>query len=287
MGHQILRIGGTTWFNPSPRLFSPLPFQEEIDPSKMDWGALFRQGCLAARCCAPSPWGRPSYRLAIDDPTYDLARLASKSRNQTKRGLESCTVREITFHELATHGISLERDTLIRQNRRVPTTLEGYWRRYFALAAETEGAIAWGAFYQDSLAAFLIAFEMMEIVHILIVRSATAHLRFYPNNALLFQFTSEILRKGRAREVSIGVESIQKGLGTLDHFKEGLGFKKVPTRQYVTLAPFLRAALRGPVLRASAACFDLAARSEFARKTAGLLRWYRDQLRDDAAQPNV
>lgn len=283
MGHRIARIGSTTWFNPSPRLFSPLPFQAEIDPSAMDWDALFRQGCIAARCCVPSPWGRASYRLVIDDPTYGLAHLASKSRNQTKRGLDSCTVREIPFDELATHGISLERDTLIRQNRRVPGTLEEYWRRYFAHAAQTAGAVAWGAFHQDSLAAYLVAFEMTESLHILIVRSATAHLRFYPNNALLFQFVSENLRKGRAREISIGLESIQAGLGSLDHFKEGMGFRRLPTRQYVNLGPLLRLALRGPVLRASAACIGLASRSEFARKTAGLLRWYYDQHHTSAA----
>lgn len=242
----------------------------------MDWNALFRQGCLAARCCVPSPWGRPSYRLIIDDPTYGFSHLAAKSRNQTRRGLESCAVRAITFDELATLGISLERDTLVRQGRRIPGTLEGYWRRYFANAAQT-GAIAWGAFRQDALAAYLLAFEMAETVHILIVRSATAYLRFYPNNALLFQFVSEILGTGRAREISIGLESIQSGLESLDHFKEGLGFRKLATRQYVTLAPFLRVTLRGPVLRASAACLGLATQSELARKTAGLLRWYHDQ----------
>lgn len=277
MGHRIVRIGSTTWFNPNPRLFSPLPFQAEIDPAAMDWDSLFRQGCLAARCCVPPPWGRPSYRLVIDDPTYGFSHLASKSRNQTKRGLESCTVRELTFDELAIHGVSLQRDTLIRQNRRIPGTLEGYWRRYFAHAGQAEGAIAWGAFRQDSLAAYLVAFQMMETVHILIVRSATAHLRFYPNNALLFQFVNETLRKGRAREISIGLESIQSGLGTLDHFKEGLGFRKLSTRQYVTLAPLLRVALPRPVLRASAASIGLFTHSELARKTAGLLRWYHDQ----------
>lgn len=284
MGHRIVRIGSTTWFDTNPRIFSPLPFHAEVDPSAMDWGALFRQNCLAARCCVPTPWGRPSYRLMVDDPTYDFAHLASKARNQTRRGLESCTVREITFDELSTHGTSLERDTLIRQNRRIPGSLEQYWRRYFAHAAKAQGAIAWGAFHQNSLAAYLIAFEMTETVHILIVRSATAHLRFYPNNALLFRFVSETLRTGRAREISIGLESIQTGLGPLDHFKEGLGFRKLPTRQYVTLAPLLRMALRGPVLRASAACLDLATESQLARKAAGLLRWYDNQLNDKAAQ---
>lgn len=282
MGHRIVRIGGTSWFNPGPRLFSPLPFQAEIDPSAMDWSTLFEQGCLAARCCVPSPWGRPSYRLTIDDPDYGFSHLASKARNQTRRGVESCTVREITFDELATHGISLERDTLMRQNRRIPATLDQYWRRYFANAAQAEGAVAWAAFHQACLAAYLVAFEMMGTLHVLIVRSATAYLAFYPNNALLFQFVGEALRKGRAKEVSIGLESIQSGLGSLDHFKEGLGFKKLPTRQYVTLAPLLRMALPGPVLRASAACLDLATKSETARKAAGLLRWYNDQYRAGA-----
>ncbi len=274
MGHRIVRVGSTDWFNPSPRVFTPLPFHAVIDPVTTTWSHLFSQGCLIARCATPSPWGRLSYRLVIDDPKYGLDHLTSKSRNQTRRGLESCDVRPLTFENLITDGTHLERDTLLRQGRRIPRSHDAYWRRYFHAAAVTDGAIAWGAFHQKTLAAYLVAFEMDERFHILILRSATAQLRHYPNNALLFEFARIALRDGSVREVSIGFESLQNGIASLDHFKEGLGFRKLPVRQYVTLSPALRSTLRGPLLKASASVLDLFPRSETARKLSGMLRWY-------------
>src|SRR5579871_6557675 len=88
MGHTICTIDGTRWFDANPFIFTPLPYELEIAPDRMDWAALFRQRCLGARCAAIAPWGRPSFRLVIDSPAYNISCLAPKSRNQTRRGLE-------------------------------------------------------------------------------------------------------------------------------------------------------------------------------------------------------
>ena len=277
MGHRVVQVSGVTWFDPAPRVFMPVPFELQIDPRTFDWRALFAQGCIAARCLVPAPFGRPSYLLVIEDGAYDLVNLDGKTRNQTRRGLEACTVREMSFSELAGEGVALQRDTLTRQGRHVPRDLDRYWSRYFAAAARTEGALTWGAFRGDTLAAYLIAFEIAGTVNVVIVRSAAALLKHYPNNALLFTFIRHMLRDAGVRRVSIGFEPLQANLTSLDHFKEGLGFRRLAVHQYVRLAPPLPALLRRPLLAGSIACLKLLPRSEVANKVAGLLECYANQ----------
>jgi hypothetical protein len=277
MGHRVVQVAGTTWFDAAPRVFMPVPFDHEIDPQIFDWKALFAHGCTAARCLVPPPFGKPSYLLVVEDAAYDLPNLDSKARNQTRRGLEACLVRNVNFAELATQGVALQRDTLIRQGRRIRQDLEQYWLRYFTHAAQADGAIAWGAFREDRLAAYLIAFKVADTAHIVIVRSAAAQLRHYPNNALLFTFIQHMLHSGGVRRVSIGFEPLQANVGSLDRFKEGLGFQHLPVQQYVRLAPPLSTLLRKPLLTGSIACLRMLSRSETANKVAGLLQWYADQ----------
>jgi hypothetical protein len=277
MGHRVVLVAGITWFDAAPRVFMPVPFDREIDPQTFDWKALFAHGCTAARCLVPPPFGKPSYVLVVEDPAYDLRNLDSKARNQTRRGLEACVVRNVNFAELATQGVALQRDTLTRQGRRIPRDLDRYWSRYFLHAAQAEGAMAWAAFRDDTLAAYLIAFQVSDTAHIVIVRSAAAQLRHYPNNALLFTFIQHMLRSGAVRRVSIGFEPLQTDVGSLDRFKEGLGFRRLPVHQYVRLAPPLPTLLREPLLTGSIACLRMLPRSETANKVAGLLQWYANQ----------
>src|SRR2546430_6918582 len=86
--------------------------------------------------------------------------------------------------------------------------------------------------------------------------------------------SSDLLRSGGVRRVSIGFEPLQANVGSLDRFKEGLGFQHLPAHQYVRLAPPLATLLRKPLLTGSIACLRMLPRSEIANKAAGLLQWY-------------
>ncbi|MGB9430437.1 MAG: GNAT family N-acetyltransferase [Gammaproteobacteria bacterium] len=203
--------------------------------------------------------------------------LSGKARNQTRRGLEQCVVREVTFAELAQQGLRLNRETLVRQKRRISADFDEHWRRYFTAAEEAEGACAWGAFAGERLAAYLIAFEMESVAHVLIVRSSTEHLKIYPNNVLLYGFLQHALGKGGYREVSIGLESIRKDLTSLDHFKRGMGFSEVEIGQRVELAPALARMLPSPILSVLLGIAPVWQHGENLDKLAGLLQWYREQ----------
>jgi len=277
MGHSVREAAGVYWFNAHTGVYMSFPFQTEVTLSASDLKTVLGSDGWVARFPCPESQGRQSFRIIMDDPNYDLGNLNSKTRNQTRRGMEGCKSRPLEFSELEAVGIALNKDTLQRQQRRIPSGFEDYWLRYYRTASHTEGALAWGSFVGGELAAYLIAFIMGDCAHILIMRSSAAHLKHYPNNALLFNFMKSVLNSGRVREVSIGLEAIQSEMDSLDHFKIGMGFKKQPIGQQIFLRPILTKILKGPVLPVLSWVVGLKKNDERFTKLAGLLDWYATQ----------
>jgi hypothetical protein len=216
--------------------------------------------------------GYPSYRVICRNKDYDLPSLSSKARNQTRRGLENCTISRVEFDFLAREGFDLFTSTLVRQGRKIPKDLKNYWTTYCTNAAKTQGFDAWGAFFNDKLAAFIVAFEMEGCYNIFIQRSLREALKYYSNNALVFTVTQEALARPEIEEVSYGFESLQQELEGLIHFKVGMGFIKQPIKQRITLRPSLRPVLglSGPFISHIAAKFP---EKEFWRKLNGVIKF--------------
>ncbi|MDH4246217.1 MAG: GNAT family N-acetyltransferase [Deltaproteobacteria bacterium] len=277
MGHTVRESAGVFWFDAHPRVYMSFPFQTPVEVSALELPRILGSDGWVARFPCPLEQGRASYRVIVDDPAYDLGALTGKARNQTRRGLEHFAVRPVAFSELAQAGPLLNRETLNRQGRSIPRNFESYWQRYYASAGRAQGAAAWGAFAGERLAAYLIAFHMDQCAHVLIVRSGSEDLKHYPNNALIFTFVRTMLSEGQVREVSIGLETIQADMDSLDHFKLGLGFRQQPLGQRIELRTPLNWMLRGPLGAVAQRLAHLGRRDERLAKLEGLLAWYREQ----------
>lgn len=277
MGHKVRKHGGVYWFNAHPHIYMSFPFDHLLSPDAIDLKVILESDGWAARFPCDLAEGRASYRIIADQPDYDLMSLSGKARNQTRRGLENCEVRPVDFQELLTHGMPLNRETLERQGRSIPATFESHWKQYYKHAALSDGAQAWGVFVENNLAAYLIAFVMDDVAHILIMRSSRSYLKQYPNNALLYSYLNHMLKDGKVKEVSIGLESIQTGMDSLDHFKEGMGFRKEPVGQRVALRPVLRMLAKKPVISLGLHMLAHLPDNEKASKLSGLLNWYDEQ----------
>ncbi len=277
MGHRVREEGGFRWFDAHPHVYMSFPFHKPVDVAAVDYRAVLgRDGWIARHACRPGQ-GRPSYILVCDEPEYNLSTLDGKARNQTRRGLENCVVRQIDFDDLVEHGPAINRETLERQGRRIPKGHDDYWRRYYRQAAHTEGAETWGAFVDGTLAAFLISFTMDQWANILIVRSSRAFLRQYPNNALFFRFLEATLARPDIHAVSIGLESVQRGMDTLDRFKTGMGFRKEPIDQRIELAPWINPGVARWIARHGPAMLRRFDSNELVGKLSGMLQWYSEQ----------
>jgi hypothetical protein len=108
----------------------------------------------------------------------------------------------------------------------------------------------------------------------LLARSCSDELGAYPNNALIFYVTEEMLQRRRVPEITFGLESLEP-VGPLDEFKFGMGFRRRALRQCVVFHPVLRVLLRQSPVRALVRRWSKRRGSEtvFWRKAAGLLRF--------------
>lgn len=280
MNHNVIISDNTYWFDTHPKIYISFPFHRAIEPEKIEFSTVFKKGGVVARFPCPIDKGRLSYRISIMDPDYNLNSLNGKSRNQTRRGLENCIVRELTTSEISKYALKLNTDTLERQGRTLSTKEKKYWAKYYQEIPLVEGSTIWGAFVQDDLAAFLISLQMDGCTNILIVRSKASLLKFYPNNALLYTFVSKMMSHHDINEVSIGLESIQSDMDSLDRFKMGMGFKKVPIGQYIIFRPPLSFILKRPIAKTLEYILRLTSKyNEKLAKLYGLLVWYNEQHR--------
>lgn len=277
MGHSVRFVSGMWWYDTSRGVYINFPYDQNIDAESVCVRSVLGRDGIVARFGCPEHQGVSSHRFICDDAEFDFPLLRSRTRTQVRRGLEECQVEQVDFDVLRRHAVSLNADTLIRQKRKVPKNLNTYWQKYFDAAEATQGAEAWGAFADGQLAAYLISFVVESTANILIVRSSTQHLKKLPNNALLFQYLYQRIRDEGIQRISYGYESIQAGLGTLDQFKVGMGFRAEACGQRVELANWIRPLLNRYTLPSLSRLLKSAGDGETSSKLQGILTWYQQQ----------
>ncbi len=279
MGHHVRCSGGLWWFDVQNQVYTSFPFHRSIDANTVHAGEVLGLDGLVLRFGCPAEQGTPSFRVMCSNPDYDFPCLRSRTRTQVRRGLEACEVRRVDFSDLSRDSIALHADTLQRQGRRIPDDLERTWRRYYAEAARTIGAEAWAAYVNGEMAACLVAFVIEDVSNLLIVRSSLQYLESFPNNALIYTYLHTRLRQGDISTVSYGYQSIQAGLDSLDQFKTGMGFDKVPTGQRVEFAGWLRPIVNRTTIPLLQRLLLSRQDSEQRAKLLGMLQWYCQQPR--------
>jgi hypothetical protein len=212
--------------------------------------------------------------IVCSDKNYDITSVDAKyARRQTRRGLENFQIRQLDFLELADHNC-INIDTLIRQGRKREIWTERRWKRYCISANGLSGIEAWGAFYENNLAAFIVAYQMDDYFEILHHSSATEFLHLYPNNALVFSLTKLKLSSTEINHVSYGPQSLDAP-DSLETFKFRMGFQKLPMKQGIVFHPFFV-----PFINDLSYKFiqQIAERSssDFWRKLEGIFHYYRE-----------
>jgi hypothetical protein len=115
----------------SAGVYQSFPYDLSVLPTADELCQVLGMRGLAARHACPLTSGVASYQLIVDDAHYGLASLSGKARNQTRRGLENCSVRQVGFEELERAGaLALSRDTLNRQGSSTAANHDRTWQRY-------------------------------------------------------------------------------------------------------------------------------------------------------------
>jgi hypothetical protein len=276
MGHRVIATPSGHWYDASRLFYLSAPPHRLSNPTDDELRVVLRQWpCLGVRFATSfQGGGKLSYQIVCDNREYGLDVLSANVRSKVRRGLKRCTVAPVPFDVVASAGRRAHADTLARQGRQ-GVLADDRWGRFWSAAAAAPGVEVWGAWTAaDVLAAFLVTVTFDDSVEFLLARSCSDELHTYPNNALIFQVTEEMLAHRGVPEVTFGLESLEP-VGPLDEFKFSMGFRARPLRQRIVFHPLLRALLRHAPVRALFRRWTDRHGSEkvFWRKAAGLLRF--------------
>ncbi len=240
-GHKVIETESCYWYNPQPLFFMSLPYHRLVTPSHLELAQVLLMGpAVAVRFpTVPDRTGKEGGLFICSDSNYDLHSLHQKARNQTRRGLENCTVEQVDFTYLAENGHPLNVETFLRQGRDLQTITEKQWRLYCQAASKIPDFESWGAFVGGCLAAFMVTALVEDCFSILHQSSSNEYLQYYPNNALIFTVTKLKLSCPEVRYVSYGLKSLDDTSG-LDHFKLRMGFEIMPFKEFIVFNPVLK-----------------------------------------------
>jgi len=245
IGHRTFTSESSDWVEIQRGMLISIPFYRLITPSEDELTELIaRSGVLGVRYpTSIAGFGFASSLIICRKLDYDLMALTSKSRNQVRKGLKNFEIRTVSFHELATEGLCLNRKTFTRQNRNDPKSDKKYWNKICEACYNTQGIIVYGAYHKNSLAAYMIVLETSNAAEIIIQNSDTEHLGLCPNNILTFTVTSHYLSSnGPAIPVCYGLSSLE-ATPSLDRFKSNMGYDFEPIKQRLVFSrkikPFL------------------------------------------------
>lgn len=242
-GHRVIKTKSCYWYDAQPLSFLSMPYHRFVTPSREELARVMLHGAVVRYPAFSDELQATGGMYICASRGYDFPNLNSKARNQTRRGLENCSIERVEFDYLAEHGVSLNEDTFVRQGRSVRSVSPERWRKYCEAASRNADFEAWAAFSGGVMISFAVTALVEDCFNILHQSSATKSLAQYPNNALIFSLTKRKLEDSRVGFVSYGLRSLDKA-DTLEHFKFGMGFSLRPSRDCIVLNPLLGGFLR-------------------------------------------
>lgn len=268
LGHRVVHTESSYWHDVHRHFYLSFPYHRLVNPSTDELDRFSPRFYAGLRYFgSPESPGRLSYAFICRDRQYDLDLISSNTRSKIRRGLKHCAVEQIEPKYVRACGKAANDDTLRRIRIQEPYPWETYWQ-----AVEKSDCVeVWGALIGKDLVAYLVAVLAEKCCEIWVARSLSDSFRFYPNNALIFTVVRNMLSRPGIEQVWFGAESLED-VSSTDQFKLSMGFVKFPIRQRVVLHPFLRPALRNPlVIRAVSGLANWQPQNEFWRKLNGIM----------------
>jgi hypothetical protein len=273
-GVRVAESESSWWYEAAPRFLLAIPSHRPLHLPDAEARDLIRREKLAGLryICDPRDGGRPSFQLVCDTAGYNLDKLSANCRSKIRRGLGRNEIRRVTGAELASVAERAFVETMERQNRASTAAVET-WKKMLA-AADSEPAIEiWTAWHEGEFACYLVCVLIDDVCEFFQARSSNPMLKHYPNNALIYTLTEEMLVRRGLREVTFGIESPEP-VEELDQFKLQMGFRKKPVHQRVIFHGALKAAFAiGPVRRMLISMGSKPEADVRLRKAAGILKF--------------
>ena len=271
-GFKTYKSESGWWYEAGPRFLLGVPTHDPIHLEAAEARAICKAtGALGLRyITSDANTGRESWQMVASGSDYSLENFSGNTRSKIRRGIKKNDVRRISGAELKQAGEQAFLDTVSRQGRADRYGLERWYK--LLDAADADPAIEiWSAWFEDKMAAYLLIMPFEDSCEFYEARSRNDTLKHYPNNALLYTVTEDILVKRGIPEITFGIEGLED-LDSLDSFKLAMGYYRKPVRQHVMFRPSVGAALAVKPVRSAIGM--LARRDEgasFWRRAEGLM----------------
>jgi hypothetical protein len=273
-GRRVFRTSSSYWYEAGPHVLQAFPYHWLISPSEDEIRTLMLSyGMLSVRYSTllNSPVGKISYHIILHNP-YNADLLKPQARERVIRGLEFCTVEQISFERLATEGWSLQRDTLERRHQSRSMTQQD-WERICRSAADLPGFETWAAVSDGELAAAVI---ICQIDNTWCMPYELSHRKFLGkriDNALCYDVSRNLLSRENVEGIFFKVQSLDAP-STADDFKLQMGLIPRPVRQKVDFHPWLRPLATNATHRLFEGLVQYKRGMPLLAKTEGMLRFY-------------
>jgi hypothetical protein len=237
-GSNVFKTASCGWYNDyhQTQLYQSFPMHRLIEPTEDEVRNVFAKarGARAIRfLTSTSAKGHDSF-IWIRKAPYDLDNISANTRSRVRRGLKRFEIRSLPFEQLVKQAWEAHRDTASRHGDSEPSSLG-----LDPVLDKCDAYEAWGAFADNSLAAFVVTMSVESWTEVLVNRSVSAHASSYANNALIFSVVKALLARPNTEVVSYGIEGLIAA-DSLDRFKKSMGFVQLPVRQRIVLSPALR-----------------------------------------------
>lgn len=245
-GREIVEAAGALWYSVPGRIFMSLPHQLTPDPERAEIRRMLRQTRgLGVRYPSQTRPGYPSGLYVCRNKEYDFGSVQPRLRSKVRRGLENCEIRRIEADELLAQGLLLNHETMSRQGRYDAEFGEAaQWRRLVYAIPQCPEIEPMGAFIGGRLAAYCICCREDGWLHMLHQMSRQQDLEFFPNHALDFAVTRQIVLDPTLEAVCFGLMGLVAGTGLHD-YKVRLGYETIPQNSVFELHPALAPVMAG------------------------------------------
>lgn len=222
------------WIIKEGTIATNIPTLEDVYPIREDIKAVFSMGVKALRFNTTGPWSPMAYEFVQEYHPYSFDTIQQKSRNQTRRGLERCEIRTPKDTDLIVRALEINQQTLTRQSRETKFLCDKrIWQQYISTLLSMPDVFPYAAYVDDEMVAYVLVLNISNKIVLYHPFMDRTYSKYYPMNALIFSAINCAREKVGPLPVSYGFGSIWN-IDTLDHFKLGMGFEKIP-RLRITL----------------------------------------------------
>lgn len=249
LGKKVVSLNGIPFGEYRSRFYWSLPRHVSYDVDNIPMIDMLNVNILGLIAMSRGITSHKASFCVFNKRDYAIEILHKKKRNQTRRGLKECEIHEASWNEMIRFGLDINREALVRQNRAsVGLGDPLWWERQCRVSSQFPDVRVWGAYVNGDITSYVHAVlhddcdelgKMTRTGNIIHFMSANAHLKKYPNEALIFTVTQELINKYRCDRIILGSGSDDNNLLT---WKRHMGYSVEIKNYRIAVNPLLHLA---------------------------------------------